>query len=62
MKNIELVKEVTHKNVVKLKHDAKYKRHVRDLEEGTLKQVHFKGSLPKFKITGDGAYYPNKMQ
>tara|TARA_A100001515_G_scaffold23331_1_gene17980 strand:+ start:2612 stop:2791 length:180 start_codon:yes stop_codon:yes gene_type:complete len=31
-------------------------------EEGTLRQVHFAGSLPKFKITGDGAYYPNKMQ
>jgi len=31
-------------------------------EEGTLEQVHFKGSLPKFKIRGEGAYYPDKMQ
>tara|TARA_A100001515_G_scaffold16109_2_gene11876 strand:- start:1913 stop:2128 length:216 start_codon:yes stop_codon:yes gene_type:complete len=31
-------------------------------EEGTLRQVHFKGSLPKFKVKGDGAYYPDKMQ
>ena len=33
-----------------------------ELEEGTLHQVHFKGSLPKFRITGEGAYYPNKLQ
>ena len=31
-------------------------------EEGTLHQVHFRGSLPKFKVKGEGAYYPNKMQ
>ena len=30
--------------------------------EGTLKQVHFPGSLPKFKITGEGAYYPDRYQ
>ena len=30
-------------------------------EEGTLHQVHFKESLPKFKIN-DGGFYPNKMQ
>ena len=30
--------------------------------EGTLQQVHFKGSLPKFRIPGEGAYYPNKLQ
>ena len=33
-----------------------------ELEEATLHQVHFKGSLPKFKIKGEGAYYPDKMQ
>lgn len=32
-----------------------------ELKEGTLHQVHFKGSLPKFKIK-DGGFYPNKMQ
>ena len=32
------------------------------LEEGTLSQVHFKGSLPKFRIRGQGAFYPDKMQ
>ena len=31
-------------------------------EEGTLHQVHFSGSLPKFKITGEGAFYPDRMQ
>tara|TARA_R100000458_G_C8237237_1_gene217244 strand:- start:622 stop:840 length:219 start_codon:yes stop_codon:yes gene_type:complete len=31
-------------------------------EEGTLFQVHFAGSTPKFKITGEGAYYPDKLQ
>ena len=31
-------------------------------EDGTLHQVHFKGSLPKFRIPGEGAYYPNKLQ
>ena len=30
--------------------------------EGTLKQVHFPEGLPKFKITGEGAYYPDKWQ
>jgi len=29
--------------------------------EPTIKQVHFPGSLPKFKIT-DGGSYPNRMQ
>ncbi len=38
MKNIELIKEVTHKHVTKLKHDQTYKRHVRDLKDGTVKQ------------------------
>lgn len=32
------------------------------LEEGTIRQVHFKGSLPKFRIPGEGAYYPDKLQ
>ena len=31
-------------------------------EKGTLEQVHFKGSLPKFKVTGEGAFYPERMQ
>lgn len=38
MKNIELIKEVTHKQISKVKHDATYKRHVRDLEDGNVKQ------------------------
>ena len=29
--------------------------------ESTNKQVHFPGSLPKFKIQ-DGGFYPNRMQ
>ncbi len=33
-----------------------------ELEEGTVHQVHLKGSLPKFRIPGEGAYYPNKLQ
>jgi len=33
-----------------------------ELEEGTIHQVHLKGNLPKFRITGEGAYYPNKLQ
>ena len=32
------------------------------VDEGTLSQVHFAGSLPRFKITGEGASHPNKMQ
>mgnify|MGYP003629261172 CR=1 FL=1 len=31
-------------------------------EKGTIKQVHFAGSLPKFRIPGEGAFYPNKLQ
>lgn len=31
-------------------------------EEGTLFQVHFAGNLPRFKITGEGAYYPDRLQ
>jgi len=30
-------------------------------EEGTLHQVHFADSLPKFKIRG-GGFHPDKMQ
>jgi hypothetical protein len=33
-----------------------------ELEEGTIHQVHLRGHLPKFRITGEGAYYPNKLQ
>ena len=32
------------------------------VEEGTLRQDHFKGSLPKFRVRGEGAYYPDKLQ
>jgi hypothetical protein len=32
------------------------------VEEGTLEQVHFKGSLPKFRVMGPGAFYPDRMQ
>ena len=30
--------------------------------DGTLRQVHFSDSLPKFKVTGEGAYYPDRLQ
>ena len=32
------------------------------LEEGTLFQTYDKDSMPKFRVMGPGAYYPNKMQ
>lgn len=38
MKNIELIKEVTHKNVSRTRFDSEYKRHSKALENGTLKQ------------------------
>ena len=31
-------------------------------EEGTLHQIHVKGSLPKFRITDDASYGPSKLQ
>lgn len=32
------------------------------LEEGLLFQTYDKDSMPKFRIMGAGAFYPNKMQ
>tara|TARA_R110002020_G_scaffold364543_4_gene576839 strand:- start:58 stop:273 length:216 start_codon:yes stop_codon:yes gene_type:complete len=30
--------------------------------EATLSQIILPGNLPRFRITGEGAYHPNKLQ